>query len=341
MKQTIKTSCLLCKEKENVVYCTAQDNQNNVNTFTIVKCSRCHFLYLNPVPAKKKLSTYYPSYYWVGEKQKFIEKIFPFFFSASQEKTRYVKKYKAYGSLLDIGCAEGFFLKYMKKQGWNVIGIDFSEKAVAFGKEHLGLELYAGEITGIENKLKKNFDVITLWATLEHVYDPLETLRAAHRLLKEDGVLIFAVPNIESIQAKVFRRYWLHLDVPRHLCFFTPKTVKMLCDKADFVIKDVSYQSVEHNPGGWVYSFLYYIREKKNKKNKHKEESKEVSEAEESDAFSKIIREKPYKKERMSAARIFFYWLVDNIIIPLIVPLTYVEGFLKKGGTITVIAKKK
>ncbi len=330
--------CPLCKKKNNKMYCTAQDNQNkkeHKEQFTVVQCNDCHFLYLNPVPQKEVIATYYPEYYWVGEKKKLMERIFPFLFSASREKARYIKKYKAQGNLLDIGCAEGFFLKHMKEQGWDVTGIDFSTQAVLYGKNHFGLELYAGEVTELKKEIKKKFDVITLWATLEHIYDPVETLTCIHSMLKKDGLLIFAVPNMDSLQAKIFGKHWLHLDVPRHLCFFTPETVKLLCEKTGFSIKDISYQSREHNPGGWVYSFLYHMRDEKNNffDKKRSMNTEIIKKSNGLDSRN--------EKPKMSVSKKIFYWSIDNILITLSIPLTYIEGMFKSGGTITVIAEKK
>lgn len=325
--------CPLCGEKEKKFYCHAPNNQNPSDQFTIVQCHGCDFFYLNPVPEKDAIAGYYPKYYWVGEKKKFIETIFPFIFFASKEKARYIKKYKEQGTILDVGCAEGFFINHMKKKGWSVTGIDFSKQAILYGQNNFGLECYAGEVTELKKKINKKFDVITLWATLEHVYDPIETLHAAHALLKEDGLLIFAVPNMASLQAKIFGKYWLHLDVPRHLCFFTPKTVKFLCEKTGFTIHDISYQSVEHNPGGWVYSALYYLREKKKKKSDEKIQEKIISESD--------ISSSKEETKKKSALKKIFYWSIDNLVIPFFVPVAYIESTLKKGGTITIIAKKK
>ncbi len=332
-----ETNCPLCREKKRIVYCTARDNQNPNNEFSIAKCSNCGFLYLNPVPEREEIAAYYPSYYWIGEKKKFIERVFPFLFSASKEKARYVKKYKREGSILDVGCAEGFFLNHMKKQGWDVTGVDFSEQAISYGKKHLGLDLYIGEVAMLERKIKKKFDVVTLWATLEHVYDPLETIEAAKKLLTEDGILIFAVPNIASIQAKIFGKYWLHLDVPRHLCFFTPETAKLLCNKTGLTIKEMSYQSVEHNPGGWIYSFLYYLRDIKRKIRVQKEQDSGNSDSDPLD----IVSDKQKEAASLSIPKKIFYWFIDNGMVMLFVPITWVEGLFKRGGTITVIAEKK
>jgi 2-polyprenyl-3-methyl-5-hydroxy-6-metoxy-1,4-benzoquinol methylase len=337
-----ETKCPLCREKKKTVYCIARDNQNHdneFNEFIIAECIGCGFLYLNPVPQPDEIALFYPKYYWIGEKRKFIEKISPSLFSASYEKAKYVTKYKKQGSILDVGCAEGFFLKHMKMQGWDVTGIDFSEQAISYGKKHLGLELYVGEVVKLERKIKRKFDVITLWATLEHVYDPLETVEAAKKLLTEDGILIYAVPNMGSIQAKIFGKYWLHLDVPRHLCFFTPETARLLCDKTGLTIKEMSYQSIEHNPGGWIYSFLYCLRDikRKIKGQGRKEQDSCNHDSDQSD----IVNDKQKETAPLSIPKKIFYWFVDNGMVMLFVPITRIEALLKRGGTITVIAEKK
>jgi SAM-dependent methyltransferase len=77
-----------------------------------------------------------------------------------------------------------------------------------------------------------SFDVVTLWNVMEHLHSPLDTLREIRRLLKDDGVLILSVPNVESLDARIFGDCWIGLDPPRHLYGFAGKTVSQLLSKA-------------------------------------------------------------------------------------------------------------
>ena len=78
--------------------------------------------------------------------------------------------------------------------------------------------------------LPGQFDAVTFWHVLEHLENPGEALVAAGRLLKSNGWLVVAVPDYASLQAKLFGKYWFHLDLPRHLHHFESD---WLCGKLD------------------------------------------------------------------------------------------------------------
>jgi predicted SAM-dependent methyltransferase len=81
---------------------------------------------------------------------------------------------------------------------------------------------------------RKSFDLITFSAVVEHLYDPIKTIREGRELLKDDGILMILVPNIESATSQLFGPYWYHLDVPRHLYHFSFRTARKLLKKTGF-----------------------------------------------------------------------------------------------------------
>ncbi|MGC8827162.1 MAG: glycosyltransferase, partial [Anaerolineae bacterium] len=79
------------------------------------------------------------------------------------------------------------------------------------------------------------FDAITFWHSLEHTLSPHTALAEAWRLLRPAGRLLLEVPNLDSRQARVFGRWWVHLDVPRHRCNFTPAALRRLLQDAGYI----------------------------------------------------------------------------------------------------------
>jgi SAM-dependent methyltransferase len=139
------------------------------------------------------------------------------------------------GRLLDFGCGSGAFLQLMRQQGWTVQGVDSADAAV----EHLkllGIPAFQGSLPHPELP-RESFDVVTMWSSLEHVHDPLETLRAAADLLVPGGQLHLVVPNFESWSARNFGEAWFGLDLPRHLTHFTSDTLGIMTRKAGFEIE--------------------------------------------------------------------------------------------------------
>lgn len=140
-------------------------------------------------------------------------------------KRRLIEKYHKSGTLLDYGCGTGAFLLHMKKAGWNVQGMEPSGKARTIGSQN-GLEIQADI-----DSLSGSFDVITLWHVLEHVQDAHEVVDRLSRLLTPDGILVTAVPNRNSHDAKVYKSHWVAYDAPRHLQHFRPNDVACLFEK--------------------------------------------------------------------------------------------------------------
>src|SRR6056297_1374060 len=75
---------------------------------------------------------------------------------------------------------------------------------------------------------RDKFDLITMWHVLEHVHDLQETVAKIESLLADNGILVIAVPNIESHDAKLYRKDWVALDTPRHLYHFSPNYGKTI-----------------------------------------------------------------------------------------------------------------
>ena len=146
--------------------------------------------------------------------------------------------------LLDFGCGAGLFLHRMHKRGWQVVGLDLSEKVVQQVREELKLTALVGTLPHPDLP-PSSFDLVTLWHSLEHVHQPLEVLNEVNRLLAPGGKVLVAVPNIDSAPFSWFGPFWYGLDVPRHLTHFTPATLKKMLDRAGF--KFEAMQMVRHS----------------------------------------------------------------------------------------------
>ncbi len=99
-------------------------------------------------------------------------------------------------------------------------------------------------------------DCVTLWHSLEHMRDPKSTLMALSKLLASNGMLVTAVPDAGGLQAKIFRRKWFHLDVPRHLYHFDAHSMGYLLRSCGFSVKRQWHQELEYDVLGWSQSTL-------------------------------------------------------------------------------------
>ena len=176
-----------------------------------------------------------------------------------------VERFASRGKLLDVGCASGLFLKCASEAGWNVCGI---EPAAVLARNAERLLAGSGRVVCaslLEADLAPaSFHVITLWDVLEHVNDPISTLRRCFTLLRPGAYLFLNVPDINSLPARLLRSRW-PLLLPEHLSYFTRESLKR-CGKlsglepvsflrrpASFSLEYVFYRLMQHGiPGSRI-----------------------------------------------------------------------------------------
>ena len=128
-------------------------------------------------------------------------------------------------SLLDIGAGTGDFLLFAKSRGFEVLGVEPNEKARQLSSQK-GISLHQE----IQNIIDQKYDAITLWHVLEHLPNLDDQIKTIASLLKDDGVLVIAVPNFKSYDASHYGKYWAAYDVPRHLWHFSKTSIAKLFD---------------------------------------------------------------------------------------------------------------
>ena len=156
------------------------------------------------------------------------------------------------GRLLDIGCGNGHQLKLFRDLGWQVTGVDISINAIDQVRRR-GIEAVHGTVESAAFN-NSSFDVITMYASLEHVTDPLQTLTTVHRLLRPGGELVISVPRAGSWLAQLAGPHWFALDLPRHLYHFTPTSLRNLLARIGFTVCRIrSIQPIENVVFSWIY----------------------------------------------------------------------------------------
>ena len=146
------------------------------------------------------------------------------------------------GRLLDVGFGDGSFLANVQAIGWDAVGLDFDADVVKNARQR-GLKVHEGsveEFTGEDD----SFDVITMCHVIEHLYDPVASLKACHRLLKPGGLIWIETPNISSLGRIRFKQYWRGLEPPRHLVLFNKESLASALHGAGFeAVKDLPQPS--------------------------------------------------------------------------------------------------
>lgn len=215
-------------------YLTCTDHLVSGEKFELLHDPEMDWLVTSPQPPVEKLPEYYQSEDYISHtdsKKSIVDRIYQVVKSIMlKRKTRLLESYfPQKGNLLDIGAGTGDFLNAAKKSGWEIHGVEPNEKAREIAQEK-NIALYKN--TG--NFHQEQFDVITMWHVFEHVPDLEKQILELDRLLKKDGILIIAVPNFKSHDAKHYREFWAAYDVPRHLWHFSKTSVEKLFGEFGF-----------------------------------------------------------------------------------------------------------
>ena len=232
-------SCPICSKTEFKNKLIVRDNTVSHESFAIVQCAGCGLQFTNPRPNATEIGKYYESDAYVSHNSAAVGLVnqaykVARFFTMRRKVSLLNKLAPRRGKLLDYGCGTGHFLKAAKSAGWQVSGLEPNARARDEASERLG-QLIGQE--GLASFQPGTFDAITLWHVLEHVHLLNETLAQLTALLKPDGVLLIAVPNVESLDAQHYREAWAAYDVPRHLYHFAPKTMAQLLKKHKLTIR--------------------------------------------------------------------------------------------------------
>jgi SAM-dependent methyltransferase len=154
--------------------------------------------------------------------------------------------------VLDAGAGGGRLVAALRRAGYDASGIEPSARSAARA-EAAGLPV-ARE--SIEEHESSGLDAVVLWHVLEHMDDPAAALTRVSGWLAPGGVVLVGVPNIASLQARIGRGGWLHLDAPRHRVHLTPAGVAALFAQADLTPRRSTHMVWEHNPAGMWMALL-------------------------------------------------------------------------------------
>jgi 2-polyprenyl-3-methyl-5-hydroxy-6-metoxy-1,4-benzoquinol methylase len=231
--------CPICSFSKFQTDLVCKDYSVSGEFFSIMSCTNCGFKFTNPRPDENEIGRYYDSPDYISHSNTskgIINKTYQLIRRyAIEGKVKMLEKLKpSKKTVLDIGSGTGEFLSALKESGWTTRGLEPNEKARQMAKQKYSLQI--GDTAEIAEEVDHSWDVITMWHVLEHVHRLDDMIKQLKRILKDQGTLVIAVPNVTSFDANLYQKEWAAFDVPRHLYHFSKQHIQMLFEKVDMKV---------------------------------------------------------------------------------------------------------
>jgi SAM-dependent methyltransferase len=253
--------CALCGADDSELLFSGPDRMlHKDGLFNVVRCNGCGLIYTNPRPSREKIADYYPEEYspFATSQNRIIQHAKGLM--VRQDIRRMRRLIGGQGKILEIGCGTGEYLAALRDIGeWKVTGVEPSPYASEIAREKYGLHVISGTLFDAAFP-PESFDLVLMKYVLEHVHNPKESLVEVHRVLRNDGKFLLWVPNVNSLEARAFGKYWHGFEIPRHLYHFSPKTLDRLLQSASLHLRRIDFSPV---PNNWVHSLRYVVEAKR------------------------------------------------------------------------------
>lgn len=233
-------SCLLCGPKDSrLLYrkkCPGLELSGE-----ILRCQDCGFVYSKNRFTPCGMKAFYELKYQSGNYRHYADfqsmKIANF-----EKKIRAIKKVTGLqeGRLLDLGCGEGFALGAAHTLGFDVVGVEISESAVQLARKRGWKAIHQGDLADIKNLRLGQFDVITLFDVIDHLYDPREAILLLRDHLKPSGILYLDTSDIGSWYHTLLRGGYFNIQPFEHISYFSKKTIQNFLEMHGFRVLSIT-----------------------------------------------------------------------------------------------------
>jgi SAM-dependent methyltransferase len=162
----------------------------------------------------------------------------------------FLQSIRSSGILLDVGCAEGFFLLGVEENSsWKAEGIDILDNVVTFARKRLGLTVHLGTLEDLAEQAGR-YDYIRMNNVIEHVQDPVRFLNTACALLKKGGRVYCSTPNgfqdgyvLKTANKRGFKKNLIE----NHFFYYHPRTLAKLFKACGFSVRKAYCEDISHS----------------------------------------------------------------------------------------------
>ena len=219
-------------------------NKNNykkkyiIESWSIVKCNHCDFIYVNPRLEKKEILNIYKDNYFDNTTVGY------FHYKENKELRKknfqkWINDFTRFQSsadncfALDVGCAAGYCLEIFKAKGWKPHGVELNTE-YANQLQQNGYKVYNSPF--LEIKFEEKYTIIALFDVVEHLIDLQEHFIKLHSILNDTGIIVLITPDYNSLQRKLLCKKWFQFKPIEHINYFSLNTFKKLAHLTGFEI---------------------------------------------------------------------------------------------------------
>lgn len=272
-----------------------------------IRCSQCGVATISPWPTEAELEQAYGSWY------RPVSGRFSGFGDRMLRRTRgrlarRLCQIAPPGPILDVGAGEGILVEALRREGREATGLDPFVS---------GAEVRKGDPADEEEGI---WAAAVFWHSLEHLPEPAAELEGAVRLLSSGGVIVIAVPNSDSLQAKLFGDDWLALDPPRHLVHLTSRALRTRLRELGLRVERVSHLRGGQVVFGWLHGLVGMLPG--------------------SPSLYDAIRRPQARSAPISGGRRAAIVLAAVLLLPLALAATALEVCSRRGGTVYIEARR-
>ncbi len=257
-------NCHIClSHVTKSIYTLYDDRYAYPGNFNLIECSKCHHKFLDTYFSEEQLSELYSEYY---PRASFDIKNY----APHQESHGYFSWLKGDRAsvfrwvpknvkVLDVGCGFGESLGYHKSRGCEVWGVE-ADGNIARVADKFGFNVKVG-LFDAKNYKHDFFDYITMDQVVEHLTDPVGTLKGVADILKPGGHVVLSTPNANGWGAKLFRRRWINWHTPYHLQFFSLESISIMAEAVGLEIEKV--QTITNSRWlnyQWIHTLYFPIQ---------------------------------------------------------------------------------
>ena len=270
------------------------------------RCARCGVATTDPWPDDAELERAYAGWYrpssgrFSGPGDRLLQRM-------RGQLSRRLDAAAPPGRVLDVGAGDGSLLDALRQRGRDALGLE--------------RESHRPDVRAVEiDELHERFAAIVFWHSLEHLRAPGGALACAAELLEPGGLLVLALPNAGSLQARRFGHAWLALDLPRHLVHIPAPALLARLRELGLAVERVSYWRGGQVVFGWLHGLVGLLPGHPN--------------------LYDAVRRAEARSGRMGGGRRLATLLAGTLLLPLAAALTVVEVALRRGGTVYVEARR-